>query len=364
MYRFLITWLTACFSAISYANPLPLNLIKLPPHFTISIYAEAPNARSLALGSNGIVFVGTRSEGKVYALLPDHHFLKAKKVIVIAKDLNQPNGVAFYQDTLYVSEISQILKFENIEKNLNYPKYQLFYSQLPTNEHHGWRYISIGPDHKLYIAIGAPCNVCLSENPYATISSINLDGKKFQVYAEGIRNSVGFDWDPITKKLWFTDNGRDWLGSDIPPDELNFAPHSGMNFGFPFFWGDNQPDPKFGKMRSSKDMIKPALKLDPHVAALGMHFYTGHMFPQTYYHQIFIAEHGSWNRLSKIGYRIILVKMKNHKPVSREVFASGWLQWQHYWGRPVDVLVLPDGSLLVSDDYAGVVYRIAYNSQK
>lgn len=231
---------------------------------------------------------------------------------------------------------------------------------MPTDLDHGWRYIGIGPDHKLYIAIGAPCNACISKLPYATIYRMNLDGTDFQMYAQGVRNSVGFDWDPVTKKLWFTDNGRDWLGNNIPPDKLNYAPQQGMDFGFPYFWGDNKPDPKFGKMKSAHNMIKPALKLGPHVAALGMRFYTGNMFPAVFHHQIFIAEHGSWNRSKKIGYRIMLVKMKNHQVMSLKVFASGWLQGQRYWGRPVDVLVLPDGSLLVSDDYVGVVYCIRY----
>ncbi|EKD77282.1 MAG: hypothetical protein ACD_42C00398G0002 [uncultured bacterium] len=231
---------------------------------------------------------------------------------------------------------------------------------MPTNPSHGWRYIGVGPDHWLYIAIGAPCNVCESKLPYATISRIKLNGKDFEVYAEGVRNSVGFDWDPVTKKLWFTDNGRDWMGDELPPDKLNNAPHAGMNFGFPYFYGDNKPDPEFGKMRSAKEMTPPAFELEAHVASLGMRFYTGKMFPSQYHNQIFIAEHGSWNRSKKIGYRVVMITLKNDKPVSQKIVVSGWLQGDKYWGRPVDLLVMPDGSLLVSDDYAGVVYRISY----
>lgn len=341
---------------------LPLNLIQLPKGFHISIYAHVPNARSLTLGTNGVVFVGNRSGDSVYALLPDKNFSAAKKVIVIASKLNSPNGVAFKNGHLYVAEIHRILKFPDIEKNLENPHYEVIYDKLPTSAHHGWRYIGIGPDNWLYIGIGAPCNVCVEKEPYQTISRLRLDGKDFQIYAKGIRNSVGFDWHPVTKQLWFTENGRDWLGDEIPPDELNFAPNKGMDFGFPYYYGNNVPDPSYGKMRSSEGMTIPALNLEAHVASLGMRFYTGKMFPKSYLNQIFIAEHGSWNRSKKIGYRIMLVKLNNNKVISHTVFASGWLQNETVWGRPVDVLVMPDGSLLVSDDYANVVYRITYQS--
>lgn len=360
MMRLFTVFCVVILSTAVTAKSLPLNLIKLPPHFKISLYAKVTDARSLALGPNGIVFVGTRAQGDVYALIPNKSFSKASQVIRIAQDLNQPNGVTYFNGALYVAEIHRILAFPNIVQQLKNPKKVVLYDKLPTNKHHGWRYIGIGPDNWLYIAIGAPCNICVSKLPFATISRLSLDGKKFEVYAKGVRNSVGFDWSPSTKALWFTDNGGDWLGDNIPPDELNNAPTANMNFGYPYFWGNNQPYPTFGKNKSSKGMTPPALALGPHVAALGMRFYTGHQFPKTYFHQIFIAEHGSWNRSQKIGYRITLVKLKNNQAISRSVFASGWLQGQKYWGRPVDVLTLPDGSLLVSDDYADAVYRISY----
>jgi len=336
-----------------------LNSIHLPAHFKISVYAEVPDARSMTLGDKGIVFVGTRAQS-VYALLPNKNYSRAKKVVVLASHLNSPNGVAFYHHNLYVAEINRILKFPNIEDNLTKPIFHVFYDKLPTSPHHGWRYIAVSPDHWLYVAIGAPCNVCESPLPYATIARIPLNGTDFQVYAKGVRNSVGFDWSPITKKMWFTENGRDWLGDAIPPDELNYAPHGGMNFGFPYFYGNNQPDPDFGKNTSPDGMIRPAFELPAHVAALGMRFYTGKMFPKQYHNQLFIAEHGSWNRSRKVGYQVVMIQMKNNQPVSSEVFASGWLKNGKVTGRPVDLLVMPDGALLVSDDDANVVYRISY----
>lgn len=361
MYQFFLTYIVFCLHFECFANQPPLDLIHLPKHFHISVYAKVPGARSLTLGDNGIVYVGSRAPGKVYALLPDKNFSRAKKVVVIAKNLTQPNGVAYANGALYVAEIHRILKFSDIESHLSDPKYQVIYNTLPTDKRHGWRYIGIGPDQWLYIGIGAPCNVCESKLPFATIARMHLDGSNFQIYAKGIRNTVGFDWNPETKALWFTDNGRDWLGNDIPPDELNVAPKQGLNFGFPYFWGNNQPDPTYGKNKSAKGMIEPAYDLEAHAAALGMRFYTGNMFPKDYHHQIFIAEHGSWNRVGKVGYRVMLISMKNNKAISASVFASGWLQYEKFWGRPVDLEILPDGSLLVSDDYAGFVYRITYH---
>lgn len=361
MHRMLLSLFLLSYFTICNAQSLPLEHIKLPKHFKISVYAQVPDARSLALGTDGMVFVGSRHSGKVYALTPKTDFSKANEVLVIANHLNQPNGVAYFKGDLYVAEVSRIVKFPNIESNLLHPKHFVLYDNLPQKRAHGWRYIGIGPDHQLYIGIGAACNVCIEKNPFATIARMKLDGTQFQIYAKGVRNTVGFDWNPVNHKLWFTDNGRDWLGDNLPPDELNYAPKAGMNFGFPYFWGNNQPDPEFGKLKSSQGMSPPALNLDAHVAPLGMRFYTGKQFPTTYHHAIFIAEHGSWNRSKKIGYRLILVHLKGNKVTSKDIFASGWLQGQRYWGRPVDVLILPDGSMLVSDDYAGVVYRIYYS---
>jgi len=346
------------------ANALPLDSLTLPPGFSISVYAKAPGAREMAIAKNGIVYVGTRVDGNVYALIPNATRTAAKKVVTIASRLNQPNGVALRNGDLYVAEISRILRFPHIAEQLQKPKFELLKISLPSKEYHGWRYISFGPDDRLYVAIGVPCNICISTNPlFGTIISMRPDGSDLSVFAKGVRNSVGFAWNPSNKKFWFTDNGRDWLGDDLPPDELNYAPQSGMDFGFPYFYSDNIQDPKYKKLqKSSKGMTIPAMKLGAHVASLGMAFYTGNNFPAEYKGHIFVAQHGSWNRSKKVGYRVMLVTLKNNKPVAIRPFITGWLQKKNVWGRPVDVKVMADGSLLISDDHAGVVYRVSYKS--
>jgi glucose/arabinose dehydrogenase len=232
---------------------------------------------------------------------------------------------------------------------------------FPRDRHHGWKFIRFGPDGMLYIPVGAPCNVCEPEDErYATIMRMQPDGTGLEIIAHGVRNTVGFDWHPVTNELWFTDNGRDWLGDDLPPDELNRAPQNGLHFGFPYCHGGRIPDPKFGKKRKCDEFVPPVAELGPHVASLGMRFYTGKMFPNAYRNQVFIAEHGSWNRSVPIGYRITVVRIQDNRAVSYDVFADGWLQRGRVWGRPVDVLVTPDGALLVSDDRAGAIYRISY----
>jgi glucose/arabinose dehydrogenase len=341
------------------AIELPLDKIKLPPGFAISVYAQVSGARSMTLGSDGTVFVGTVREGKVYAITRD------QKVHVIAEGLNVPNGVAYRHGSLYVAEINRILRYDNIEASISAPAKPIVVNdKYPKETHHGWKFIAFGPDGLLYVPVGAPCNICEPDpDRYALISRIKPDGSGYQVFASGVRNSVGFDWDPGTKELWFTDNGRDWMGDDLPSDELNHAPKAEMNFGFPYCHQGDIPDPEFGAKHSCNEFTPPALKLGAHVAALGMRFYTGTMFPAKYRNAIFIAEHGSWNRSKKSGYRVMLVTLKNNKPDSYEVFAQGWLQGEKNWGRPVDVLNMPDGSLLVSDDQAGVIYRISYRAQ-
>lgn len=340
--------------------------IHLPPGFKISIYtSDVPGAREMTLGSNGVLFVGTRGEGKVYAVLDTNKDYKADEVITIAGGLNMPNGVAFKNGALYVAEINRIIRYDNIETQLrNPPRPVVINDSFPDKQHHGWKFIKFGPDGKLYIPVGAPCNVCISKDSmFATIMRMNPDGTDLEIFAKGIRNSVGFDWNPRTNVLWFTDNGRDLLGDNIPPDELNRAPHKGMNFGFPYVYGDNIPDPQFGKGVDINQFTKPVEDLGPHVAALGMLFYTGNMFPNQYKNQIFIAEHGSWNRSKKIGYRITLVKLDdNNHPISYQPFAYGWLKGESVTGRPVAVLQMPDGSLLISDDFNGVIYRISYSN--
>jgi glucose/arabinose dehydrogenase len=334
--------------------------IELPPGFRIDVYAgDVPGARSMALSPNGTLFVGTRDEGKVYAIT-SKDAKKADEVITIASGLHMPNGVAFRNGSLYVAEVSRILRYDDIEARLHDPPEPVVvYDRLPADEWHGWKFIRFGPDGKLYVPIGAPCNICEINDPYATITRMNPDGSGFEIYARGIRNTVGFDWDG-DGGLWFTDNGRDYLGEDLPPDELDHAPRPGMDFGFPHCYGNNIPDPAFDNKYNCSGFTPPAIELGPHVAPLGMRFYRGDMFPAQYQGQIFIAEHGSWNRQVPIGYRIALVRLENGTPVSSEVFADGWLQNGTAWGRPVDVEVMHDGSLLVSDDKAGAIYRISY----
>ena len=343
---------------------IPINNVRLPPGFKITVYADhVPNARQMTLGKNGVVFVGSRRADNVYAIIPNTNKTKAAKTITIAKGLNHPNGVAFHDGALYVAETHRILRYPDIQANLNKPPTpQVVVDNLPTNEHHGSRYIKFGPKGWLYISIGAPCNVCVSKDKrFATIVRMQPNGKNEEIYAEGVRNSLGFAWQPTTKELWFTDNGRDWTGDNSPPDKLNRASKTGQHFGFPYWHAKDMPDPKFGKLRSKEDVTFPEQELGAHVAALGMVFYTGKMFPKYYRDQILIAEHGSWNRSKKVGYRITMVPLKDGKPRAYKPFATGWLKSQRNWGRPVDLLVMPDGSLLVSDDFAGAIYRITYS---
>ena len=348
---------------ICYADEFLQNNISLPPGFSISTYADnVPDARSMALSPNNILFVGSRNAGKIYAVIDKDRDFVADEVITIAKGLNMPNGVAFLDGDLYVAEIHRIIKFTDIEKRLrNPPKREIVLGTLPNKKWHGWKFIKFGPDGKLYVPVGAPCNVCEPEDElFGTITRMNMDGSGLEIFARGVRNSVGFDWHPETRELWFTDNGRDMLGDNLPPDELNHAPRSGLHFGFPYLHGSDVVDPEFGKKTNNLNFTKPAQELGPHVASLGMQFYTGKMFPDEYTHQIFIAEHGSWNRSEPIGYRISLVKLENSKPVSYEIFAQGWLQKNKVLGRPVDLEIMADGSLLVSDDYSGKIYRITH----
>ena len=345
------------------ASALPLDTIKLPPGFSISIYArDVPDARSMTLSPNGTLFVGTRQAGKVYAIHGRGHDHVADTVTTIAQGLQMPNGVAFHNGALYVAEVNRILRYDNIEEHLTTPPQPVVITDsYPRETHHGWKFIRLGPDGLLYVPVGAPCNVCQrSDARYASITRLKLDGTGFEIVAQGVRNTVGFDWHPETKELWFTDNGRDLLGDDMPPDELNHAPKPGLHFGFPYCHGKDIPDPEFGTKRPCSDFVPPVLALGPHVAALGMRFYTGAMFPPAYRNQIFMAQHGSWNRSKKIGYRVMRVQLKGDQVTEYTPFAEGWLQGEKTWGRPVDVQVMPDGALLVSDDYAGAIYRISY----
>lgn len=374
----------------SQERSLPLQLIRLPAGFSISVYADrVPGARSMTRSPRGILYVGTRKD-RVYAVVDRDGDFRADSVYTIASGLNAPNGVAWRDGALYVAEIDRILRFDGIDDRLaDPPRPVVVRDDYPTDRHHGWKFIRFGPDGWLYVPVGAPCNVCERPDPYAAITRLKPDGSQVEVVARGVRNTVGFDWHPVTGELWFTDNGRDWLGDDRPPDELNRLSRFGLHFGFPYCHGQDISDPEFGGKRKCGEFTPPVVELGPHVAALGMRFYTGTMFPTEYRNQIFIAEHGSWNRSVPIGYRITVVRLQTssrlgsrapggpREPTPRpdtptppevyqasyEVFAEGWLQGTQPWGRPVDLEVLPDGSLLVSDDFAGVIYRITYRGR-
>jgi glucose/arabinose dehydrogenase len=362
LFLVLLTVLVSCGPAGGY-NGIHLDLIKLPAGFEIELYAaDVPDARALVMSPGGVLFVGTRKAGKVYAVVDRDGDFRADEVITLLAGLNMPNGVAFRKGSLYVAEVNRILRFDLIENRLDSPPApEVVNDSFPRDKHHGWKYIAFGPDDRLYVPVGAPCNVCeRADRRFATIMRMQPDGSQLEIFAQGVRNTVGFDWHPTTGDLWFTNNGRDWMGDDLPPDTLHHAPQKGLHFGFPYCHGGDISDPEYGQKRSCDEFSPPALKLGAHVASLGMKFYTGNMFPSRYHNQIFIAEHGSWNRSVPIGYRITLA-VSNHQGAMRyEIFAQGWLQGEKAWGRPVDVLILKDGSLLVSDDRAGAIYRITY----
>ena len=354
-------------------NVLLSNII-LPDGFNIDVYAsDVENARSMAISPSGTIFVGNRREDNVFALKDtDGDNVVDKKILISDKLTNMPNGVAFHNGDLYVAEVNKIWVFKNIESILdkmdNIEGYSedpiLVSDDFPSDRHHGWKYISFGPDGKLYIPVGAPCNICESNDEiYASITRMNSDGTEKEVFVNGVRNTVGFTWHPNTGEMWFTDNGRDMLGDNYPPCELNKVKEMGQHFGYPYCHGGDISDPEFGSKYSCSDFVKPAQNLGPHTAPLGLKFYTGTMFPEEYHGDIFIAEHGSWNRSKKIVYRITRVKIENNKSVGYEPFIYGWLneEEQEAWGRPVDILILKDGSMLISDDMANVVYRVSYN---
>jgi glucose/arabinose dehydrogenase len=341
-------------------DKLPLPQLKLPRGFKIEVYVSGiANARSLQLGDKGTVFVSNRLLDKVYAVVEKSGKREAK---VIASGLDRPNGLAFHHGTLYIAEGARIIKLEKIEDSLdNPPQPVVVYSDFLNHQSHGWKFMGLGPDNKLYVNVGAPCNICEPPETNGQIRRISLDGSSADVVARGVRNSVGFDWHPVTKELYFTDNGRDWLSEDLPEDELNRVTQNGQHFGFPYCHQGTFTDREMGWGRSCDEFEKPVALLGPHSAALGMRFYTGSMFPAEYRNAIFIARHGSWNKTKKVGGDVIVAKLNNDGSVkSWEPFLTGFLQDNAYSGRPVDVQVMQDGALLVSDDYAGAVYRVTY----
>ena len=356
LHKLTAAFLLVVFSPTAFAS---LDDVQLPPGFIIEEYANVPKARSLALGDKGTLFVSNRKGRSVYAVVENQD--GSTRTLELLRGMRTPNGIAFHKGDLYVAEIDRVFRYRNIEEHLeSVPDGEVLDIDLPSDRHHGWRYIGFGPDDKLYISIGAPCNVC-DEFGYGQIIRLNADGSGRETFASGIRNSVGFTWHPNSAELWFTDNGRDMLGDDLPPGELNHAPRQGLHFGFPYCHAGEILDPKFGKGRDCADYTSPARQLGPHVAPLGVKFYTGDMFPAEYRNQILIAEHGSWNRSKKIGYRISQVRFDGNRAISYEPFAIGWLQGESVSGRPVDLIVKDDGSLLVSDDFAGKIYRISYD---
>lgn len=363
-------------------SDLKLSTIELPAGFDIEVYAEnVPSARELSLSPSGVLYVGSNQAGKVYAVVDRDHDNWADDVITLVDKLWLPVGVCWHEGSLYYSEVNKIWRIDNVdalvldqstkEGKLGQPAQpQLVTDDLPSEEHHGWKFIRFGPDGKLYVPVGAPCNICEVQDPFATILRMNADGSGQEVVARGIRNTVGFCWHPVTGEMWFTDNGRDMLGDDMPPCELNRIPTgSGVgplapHYGYPYWHGRGVQDPEYGQGHDGSQYTLPVQDLGPHVAPLGCRFYTGSMFPEEYHNQILICEHGSWNRSKKIGYRISLVSSEGPNNTSYSTFAQGWLQpGEQVWGRPVDLEQMPDGSMLVSDDHAGCVYRITYSGK-
>jgi glucose/arabinose dehydrogenase len=361
----LLALLTACGISLpdSGGGGPHLDRIDLPEGFRIEVYADQlSEARSMALAENGVLFVGQRDGDAVYALRDPDDDGRADTSIVVDSGLNTPNGVATRNGDLYVAEISRVLRYDDAATRLEAPPEPTVVTDaFPDDEHHGWKYIGFGPNDSLYVPVGAPCNVCDPGTPYAAIHRLAPDGSGQTIVARGVRNTVGFDGHPETGHLWFTDNGRDWWGDDRPPDELNRLTRPGQHFGYPHVHGEGLLDPEYGEGHDPSAFKPPVQALGPHVAALGMTFYTGTQFPDDYRGHVFIAEHGSWNRSDKIGYRVTMVRLNDAgAATSYEPFATGWLRDGDNWGRPVDVLQTPDGALLVSDDQTGTIYRISY----
>jgi glucose/arabinose dehydrogenase len=338
---------------------LPLERLNAPPGFAIEVFAQVPGARSLAVAEEGArIYVGTRGD-RVFAVLDRGRDGRADQVVEVARGLKAPNGVAIAPDgALFVAEQHQISRFDpGGAREVVVPP-----GVLPDFRHHGWRYAKFGPDGRLYVTVGAPCNICAVRGLEGTIVRLRPDGQELEIFARGVRNSLGLDWHPRTHELFFTDNGGDQLGDLVPPDELNRAPERDLHFGYPYVWGPGEPYPQFAGEQPPGPITHPALNFEAHVAALGLHFYRGRMFPQEYRQDAFVAQHGSWNRSDPIGYRVMRVSFDpSGRPSGKQVFIDGWLgSGGRAWGRPVDVAELPDGSLLISDDTAGVIYRVTY----
>jgi glucose/arabinose dehydrogenase len=355
--------------------PIDLTQLTLPPGFHISVFAEGvPSAREMVIGTKGTVFVGSRTTRNVYALVDTNRDHKVDEVKIVASGLTQPSGIALRNGALYVAAVTRILRLDDIENHLDSPPEPVVvYDQLPNAGGHTWRFIAFGPDDLLYVGVGAPCNVCerLDDERFSSIVRMKPDGTNVEVFAHGVRNTVGFDWHPQTREMWFTDNGRDELGDDVPNDELNVAPKPGLHFGFPYCHQGDVKDPEFGEKKPCGETQPPAGFMGPHVASIGMRFYTGTMFPAAYRNAIFIAQHGSWNRSEPIGYRVMVAHVEGRKMTRLDPFVTGFLRGIRgratasrttgdATARPADVVVMPDGSLLISDDQGGRIFRVTY----
>ena len=343
------------------AKDIPIDKVKLPPGFSISVWADGvPNARQMAWGSTGTLFVGSRLPGQVHAVVDRGG---RREVKVIAKGLTQPSGIAFKDGALYVATIPTLLKYENIEANLDNPPAPTTIYEFPKlahQVHHNWRFLAWGPDGKLYFNMGAPCNICMSPDTHANVSRMNPDGTGFEYVALGVRNSTGADFHPVTKELYFVNHGRDWAGDDFPHDTLHHAPKKGLHFGYPYCHQGDTPDPDFGQGRSCSEFAPPLVKLGPHVAPIGTRFYTGNLFPPEYKNRLFIAQKGSWNRTAKLGYRVMTVALKAGQPPRYEEFLTGCHDGDKVLCRPTHIEWMPDGSMLLGDDYHGAIYHITY----
>ncbi|BBN80499.1 sorbosone dehydrogenase [Pseudoalteromonas sp. A25] len=354
-------------STFSYGADELLSRLTLPKGYEVSYFAKnVDNARQLAVSKSGVVYAGSRKAGNLYALIDNNQDGVADRKIVLAQGLNMPSGIALHNGDLYVAEVNRIIRFKNIDKQLPKPSFEVVFDKLPTERHHGWKFIRFTDDGELLIPVGVPCNVCAEDERFGRIFSLNLQTKKLTTIAQGVRNSVGFDINPQSGALWFSDNGRDMMGDDIPPDEINRVSFEGEHFGFPYVHGGSVLDPEFGKGKTLVDMQKytaPKLALQAHVAPLGIHFYRGKQFAKDMHNKLLVAEHGSWNRSKKVGYRVMMATIKEGEITAYEPFISGFLDKEQTLGRPVALAELADGSLLVSDDFANAIYRVRYNNK-
>jgi glucose/arabinose dehydrogenase len=346
------------------ASDIPLSKLNLPPGFKAEIWATGmPGARAMARAPSGKIFVGTRGIGRVYELTDAGP--GARTVRTVVDKLNQPAGVEFNNGSLYVMAIDKVLRFDGIESNPSVAASDITQAfALPREQHHNWKYIRFGPDGKLYVPFGAPCNICEQGPEYAQIRRYNPDGSGMEVLARGVRNTVGFDFHPVTKELWFSNHGRDWMGDDSPDDTFNKLSGVGQNFGFPYCHSGTMADKDIKKDNPCNGVAKPVALMGPHTAVMGVHFYTGNMFPAEYKNMALVARKGSWNRTQKSGYDVVMVKANNDGSDAKVTpFITGFMNAadNSFWGRPAYMLQLPDGSLLLSDEQLGAIYRISYS---